>query len=78
MTALASCRTPQVRLVPACGAPVRSLTFLFGTDYTQVGTWIQNHFGHLSAAAAVVRLHAVINQNYNVSEPGRAALPVWC
>ncbi|KAL1950260.1 hypothetical protein VTO73DRAFT_5384 [Trametes versicolor] len=38
----------------------------YPADYTQVGTWIQNHFGHLSAAAAVVRIHAVINQNYNV------------
>lgn len=57
---------------------MRSLTFLFGSDYTQVGTWIQNHYGHLSAAAAVVRIHAVINQNYNVSAPVRAAVPVWC
>lgn len=40
---------------------------VFLADYTQVGTWIQSHFGHLSAAAAVVRIHAVINQNYNVS-----------
>lgn len=63
---------------PGARAPVRSLTFLFGSDYTQVGTWIQNHFGHLSAAAAVVRIHAVINQNYNVSAPARAAFPVWC
>ncbi|KAI0335899.1 hypothetical protein GY45DRAFT_1267365 [Cubamyces sp. BRFM 1775] len=38
----------------------------YPADYTQVGTWIQSHFGHLSAAAAVVRIHAVINQNYNV------------
>ncbi|EIW59522.1 uncharacterized protein TRAVEDRAFT_28653 [Trametes versicolor FP-101664 SS1] len=38
----------------------------YPADYTQVGTWIQNHYGHLSAAAAVVRIHAVINQNYNV------------
>ncbi|KAI0632128.1 hypothetical protein C8Q77DRAFT_1218628 [Trametes polyzona] len=38
----------------------------YPADYTQVGTWVQNHFGHLSAAAAVIRIHAVINQNYNV------------
>ncbi|TBU28609.1 hypothetical protein BD311DRAFT_694525 [Dichomitus squalens] len=38
----------------------------YPADYTQVGTWIQNHYGHLSAVAAVIRLHAVINQNYTV------------
>ncbi|KAI0822288.1 hypothetical protein BC628DRAFT_1421962 [Trametes gibbosa] len=38
----------------------------YPADYTQVGSWIQSYFGHLSAAAAVVRIHAVINQNYNV------------
>ncbi|KAI8969642.1 hypothetical protein BD414DRAFT_518471 [Trametes punicea] len=38
----------------------------YPADYTQVGTWIQSHYGHLSAPAAVVRIHAVINQNYNV------------
>ncbi|KAI0372164.1 hypothetical protein BV20DRAFT_1050929 [Pilatotrama ljubarskyi] len=38
----------------------------YPADYTQVGTWIHSHYGHLSAAAAVVRIHAVINQNYSV------------
>ncbi|KAI0754973.1 hypothetical protein C8Q80DRAFT_401725 [Daedaleopsis nitida] len=38
----------------------------YPADYTQVGTWLQNHYGHLSAVAAVVRIHAVINQNYTV------------
>ena len=39
------------------------------TDYTQVGTWLQTHYGQLSAVAAVVRIHAVINQNYTVCYP---------
>ncbi|KAI0761934.1 hypothetical protein BD413DRAFT_616676 [Trametes elegans] len=38
----------------------------YPADHTQVGTWIQNHYGHLSAPAAVVRIHAVINQNFSV------------
>ncbi|KAI0648012.1 hypothetical protein C8Q79DRAFT_999501 [Trametes meyenii] len=38
----------------------------YPADCIQVGTWIQNHYGHLSAAAALVRIHAVINQNYTV------------
>ncbi|KAI0670746.1 hypothetical protein C8Q78DRAFT_808937 [Trametes maxima] len=38
----------------------------YPADCMQVGTWIQNHYGHLSAAAALVRIHAVINQNYAV------------
>ncbi|KAI1789621.1 hypothetical protein LXA43DRAFT_974195 [Ganoderma leucocontextum] len=38
----------------------------YPADYTQVGSWLQNHFGHLSPVAAVVHLHAVINQNYTV------------
>ncbi|KAH9854676.1 hypothetical protein C2E23DRAFT_867269 [Lenzites betulinus] len=38
----------------------------YPADYTQVGSWIQSYFGHLSAPAAVARIHAVINQNYNV------------
>ncbi|KAM5535030.1 hypothetical protein V8D89_011258 [Ganoderma adspersum] len=38
----------------------------YPADYTQVGSWLQNHFGHLSPVAAVVHIHAVINQNYTV------------
>ncbi|KAI9058363.1 hypothetical protein FKP32DRAFT_1597452 [Trametes sanguinea] len=38
----------------------------YPADYTQVGTWILSHYGHMSAPAAVVRIHALINQNYTV------------
>ncbi|CDO71468.1 hypothetical protein BN946_scf184909.g62 [Trametes cinnabarina] len=38
----------------------------YPADYTQVGTWILSHYGPRSAPAAVVRIHALINQNYAV------------
>ena len=43
-----------------------------------MGTWLQSHYGHRSAVAAITRLHAVINQNYTVrrSLPTPAHRPV--
>ncbi|RPD62424.1 hypothetical protein L226DRAFT_332261 [Lentinus tigrinus ALCF2SS1-7] len=41
----------------------------YPSEYTQVGKWLQEHYGQYSAVAAVVRLHAVINQNPEIVNP---------
>ncbi|KAI0720494.1 hypothetical protein C8T65DRAFT_633184 [Cerioporus squamosus] len=41
----------------------------YPSEYTQVGKWLQEHYGQRSAVAAVVRLHAVINQNSEIVNP---------
>ena len=60
------CDRPAATGPFACQTYLGSHTAPYCLDYTQVGTWIQNHYGHLSAVAAVIRLHAVVNQNYTV------------
>ncbi|RDX53321.1 hypothetical protein OH76DRAFT_1479779 [Lentinus brumalis] len=41
----------------------------YPSEYTQIGKWLQEHYGQHSAVAAVVRLHAVINQNSEIVNP---------